>query len=336
MGTHRLTIAVVSHDAGASELLCALILHHRHDVQWYVFALPNSPMEILCTRYNLDVIPINNAALQLQPLNLDALFFGTGWQERVEQPFVRYCKQHAIPTVAFIDHWSNYKERFSYPNENWRDNCGDFTAVFDTKALELATTLALPRPLPLPNYYLQDLIASVTKKTLTPTQNLLFLSEPTDAVALRTYGNKNYWGFTQYSALEDILNHFDRFECAGLTIRLHPSETGEGFKKIIKKYPHIRIQINDAKTFDLIAQLQSAKIIIGFDTMALYTAAFMGKKILSYLPSSNREFLLPLPRYVQFRTLNAVNIANLSSSSLTIDDFGMDFALFLQTVIGND
>jgi hypothetical protein len=327
-------IAVVSHDAGSSELLCALISHHLHNVQWHIFALPNSPMAHICQRLNLSFSPIGDGGMPLEMLKPDALFFGTGWQDKIERPFVEHCKKHCIPTVAFLDHWSNYRERFGHPHENWRDNCGDFTVVHDEKALFLATTLGLPNPLTLPNLYLQKLIEDASTKTVTPNQNLLFLSEPTDAVAKATYGDANYWGFTQYSALEDILQNFGNFGCAGLTIRLHPSETGAGFKKITKKYPHIRIQINDAKTFDLMSQLQSAHIIIGFDTMALYTAALMGKTVLSYLPSQSREFLLPLPKHVQFRTLTPLKTSTLTPCVITIDDFGMDFALFLQTVIG--
>lgn len=332
MGTVRVTIAVVSHDAGSSELLCALITHHRNDVHWHIFAHPHSPMAIICERNSLPFTPIDDAALQLQTLRPDALLFGTGWQEKYERPYVTYCKEYNIPTVAFLDHWSNYRERFGYPEQNWKQNCGDFTAVSDQKALNLATQLHLPHPIELPNLYLQKLIRDAKTKTITVTDNLLFLSEPTDAVAKQTYEDENYWGFTQYTALEDILKHFQRFGCSGLTIRLHPSETSSGFKKIIKKYPHVRVQINDARTFELTDQLLRAKIIVGFDTMALYTAALLGKTVLSYLPSSNRAFLLPLPKHLQLRTLHSLNVSQITSSLLNIDDFGMDFALFIQTL----
>lgn len=321
-----MTIAVVSHDAGASELLCALISHHLHDVTWQIFALPNTPMARICERLNLSFTSIEDAQQQLERLQPDALFFGTGWQEKIERPFVNWCKIHHIPAVAFLDHWSNYRERFGCPDDGWEKNCGDFTAVHDEKALLMATTFGLPNPLALPNLYLQRLIKNASTKAITQNQNLLFLSEPTNAVAKATYGDANYWGFTQYTALEDILQNFENFGCTGLTIRLHPSETGAGFKKITKKYPHIRIQINNAKTFDLTDQLLGAKVIIGFDTMALYTAALLGKNIISYLPSKTREFLLPLPSTHQMRQLSALP----PFVSLKIDDFGMDFALFLQ------
>jgi hypothetical protein len=332
MGTHRVTLAVISHDAGSSELLCALISRHLDHVTWHIFAHPKSPMAIICERNGLAFTPIGDAILQLQALKPDALLFGTGWQERVERPYVAYCKQHAIPTVAFLDHWSSYRERFGYPDKNWEENCGNFTAVHDEKAMRLAFDFSLPHPIALPNLYLKKLIDAAKTKTIVPTQNLLFLSEPTDAVAKSTYGDENYWGFTQYTALEDILRNFERFECAELTIRLHPSETSSKFKKILKKYSHVRVQMNDAKTFSLTDQLLSAKVILGFDTMALYTAALMGKSVISYLPSYNRDFLLPLPASHQLRTLNGLKASSLSPIPLSLNDFGMDFALFLETL----
>jgi hypothetical protein len=327
-----MTLAVVAHDAGCSELLCALISQHRDDATWHIFAHPQSPMALICKRNDLVFTPIEDAAEQLNTLNPDALLFGTGWQERVERPYVIFCKEHNIPTIAFLDHWSSYRERFGYPNKNWEENCGDFTAVHDEKALQLAAHFNLPSPIALPNLYLQKLIHDARSRDITPTQNLLFLSEPTDAVAKSTYGDENYWGFTQYTALEDILKNFDKFGCSGLTIRLHPSETSSGFKKILKKYPHVRVQINDAKTFSLTDQLLGVKVILGFDTMALYTGALMRKIVLSYLPSKNRDFLLPLPASLQLRTIDNFKPSILSPITISLDDFGMDFALFLETL----
>ena len=333
MGIIQLKIVVVSHDAGSSEILCSLIAYHVNDVSWTILALPNSPMARICARHHFTFIPIEDATVQLSEIAPDALFFGTGWQERVEQPFVQYCKQHSIPTFSFLDHWSNYRERFGYPAKGWETNCGDFTLLSDGKALQIAQEYNLPNPKALRNYYLYELIQHSKSTIIEPNQNLLFLSEPTDAVALKAYGDANFWGFTQYSALVDILEHFALFECSGLTIRLHPSDNGDGYAKILEKYSHIPIVINNATEIDLIQQLLEAKIVIGFDTMALYTAALMGKKIISYLPSSNREFLLPLPAIYQIRSLTILKSSNLPAPSITIDNFGMDFALFLETIM---
>jgi hypothetical protein len=328
-----MTIAVVSHDAGSSEILCALIREYFDLYSWHIFAIAQSPMGRLCERYTLPFSAIGDPEQQLRAIGPDLLLFGTGWQEKIERSYVRFCKENAIATVAFLDHWSNYRERFGFPDEGWEENLGDFTAVSDSKALLLAESFNLPHPVGFKNFYLRDTIVQARQKEAHPNNNLLFLSEPTDAVALRTYGDKNYWGFTQYSALEDILKNFEQFGCAALTIRLHPSDDGKGYKKILKSYPHIRVQINDAAVCELTDQLLNAKMIIGFDTMALYIAALLERPVVSYLPSKNRDFLLPLSKERQVRSLSNIDSKLLTASPLSSDDFGMDFALFLKTIV---
>jgi hypothetical protein len=327
-----MTIAVVSHDAGSSELLCTFIRKHYPLASWYIYALPESPMATICKRHGLLFNPIENASEQLEATHPDILLFGTGWQEKCERPYVRYCKEHGIPTVAFLDHWTNYRERFGYPNKLWEENLGDFTAVSDEKAYSLALSFNLPHPLKLPNYYLKALLEEAQKRTIVPSNTLLFLSEPTDAVAQQTYGNPLHWGFTQYTALQDILEHFEQFECENLTIRLHPSEISSQYTSLLGQYPQIPIQIHSAHSVDLTDELLSAKMIIGFDTMALYIAAHLAKPVISYLPSKNRDFYLPLPQTHQLNSLDHFVPELLLPSSLSLEKFGMDFASFIDTL----
>lgn len=327
-----MTIAVVSHDAGSSELLCALIHHFQSLASWHVFAKIPSPMATICERHQLPFVQIGDAHEQMQSLRPDMLLFGTGWQDKCERTYVAYCKEHAVPTVAFLDHWTNYRERFGYPNEKWEENLGDFTAVSDEKAFALATSLKLPHPIKLPNYYLKTLIKEAKNRPIHCSDSLLFLSEPTDAVAEKTYGDPLYWGFTQYTALKDILEHFDRFTCSKLIIRLHPSETSSDYNALLEHYSHIPVQIHPSYTADLINELLSAQVIIGFDTMALYIAALLGKPVISYLPSLNRDFHLPLPQSHQLNTLDDISPERLLPSTLSMDEFGMDFASFMNTL----
>lgn len=329
-------IAVVSHDAGSSELLCALVKEYREHASWHIFAKTPSPMATICERNALTFSPIGNADEQLETLRPDLLLFGTGWQEKCEHPYVTYCKAHHIPTVAFLDHWTNYRERFGCPQQGWEKNLGDFIAVHDEKAYTIAASLALPNLLKLPNYYLQNLIKDARKHPVSASNHLLFLSEPTDAVAERTYGDPLYWGFTQYTALQEILEHFEQFACQTLIIRLHPSETSSSYASLCQRYPHIRVQIHDALSEDLIDELLSAKLVIGFDTMALYIAALLEKPVISYLPSATRDFLLPLPPKRQLKNLGDFHPELLIPCPLLMNEFGMDFASFLQIVTKAD
>ncbi len=325
-----MTFVVVGNDAGGSELLCAFIKENFTQASWHIFAQDSSPMQTIAQRESLHVNPIKNIKNQLENLPFDALLFATGWQEKPEREFVEFAKNHNIASFAFLDHWSNYRERFGFPEKNWKKNLPDFTVTHDKKSLQLAKELALPSPIAVENFYLKKIVqdTKVQKKLST----LLFLGEPTDKVAKAHYNDENYWGFTQYTALEMICDNFEKFECASLSIRLHPSEKSSAYKKILKKYPHIKSRINEASVFELSAQIMQAKMIIGFDTMALYIAAHLNKALVSFLPSQKREFLLPLPKSHQISKLSQLKKFHLQPLHLKEENFGIDFALFKQLI----
>jgi hypothetical protein len=324
------TFVVVGNDAGGAELLCAFAAKHAAEATWHLFCKADAPMAAIAVKRGLTTSEPDNISDTLDAIEYDALLFGTGWQERYERPFVSHAKARDIPTFAFLDHWSKYRERFGYPDAGWETNLPDFTVVHDEKAMALAEGFGLPHPVALPNLYLQEIVETACPQEEQST--LLFFGEPTDKVAKAHYGDENYWGFTQYSALESILQHFNRFGCESLNIRLHPSEKGSGYKKVLKKFPGIRVRISDAQTFDLTDQIMQSKVVIGFDTMALYIAAHLNKPVISFLPSTRREFLLPLPPLRQIRDLSQVKAPLLEPLQLGCEEFGMDFALFTQLI----
>jgi len=321
-----LKIAVVCHDAGASEILVAYIKEYYEEAKWTLYAPYGSPFEKIALREGLETQNF------LDFFGFDALFFGTGWQEKIEREFVKEAKLSGIPSFAFLDHWSSYRERFNYPHENWRRNLPNYVVVSDEKAEKLAKSLALAEVLRVSNFYLQNQLAQSKEEEISPSQNLLFLSEPTQEVALNTYNDENYWGFTQYTALEEILENFDKFECNGLHIRLHPSQEKHHYSKVLKKFPQIKSQIYPSSFCPLEKDLLRSKMIIGFDTMALYTAALLGKATLSFLPSKNRDFLLPLPSSHQLRTLSNINANHMRSIEIPLAMDGINFAFIKQKI----
>jgi hypothetical protein len=322
--------AVVGHDAGGAELLCALVKEHFKQADWRLFCPAASPMARIAEKQGLQTIELDNPSCQLSAFAFDALLFATGWQGNSERPFVAYAKSHRLPTLAFLDHWSRYRERFGYPENGWQANLPDFTVLHDEKALGLAKAFQLPRPVPMPNYYLQRLINEPNRSS--QQSSLLFLGEPTAQVAKVHYGDENYWGFTQYTALEAILACFEIFACDSLSIRLHPSENAAGYEKTLKLFPHIRVQINPAGALPLTEQIRQAKVVMGFDSMALYIAAHLNKPVISYLPSLKRAFCLPLPASHQLRDLADLQTRHFQPINLETRPFGVDFTAFCELI----
>ena len=316
-------IAILSHDAGASELLCALVKEYK-DFDWDIFAKKSSPFESILVRENIDFKYMDKLDINLY----DAFFYGTAWRDKIEFEHVKEAKKLAIPTFAFVDSYSEYRARFIYDNELLEP---DFTVLSDSYALNLANTHKLKNPLQLTNYYIKNILK--TKKIYTQDKKLLFLSEPVKEVALNNYNDENYWGFDEISALEDVLNKIDDFPCDRIEVRLHPAQKRSPFNRLIKKYKDIDIKVHKASEIELNEDILTSKMVIGFNSFVLIISALLGVATISYLPSKNREFLLPLPKSHLLRELK---LSKIHFEKIDIDDMfvGGGLELLLEKIKG--
>lgn len=266
---------------------------------------------------------------------IDFIFFGTSWQEYSFKEFVKYGREHDIKSVAFLDHWINYKERFGYPKKGWQENLPDFTALSDKSAFELATKLSLPNPVKMKNYHLIDLIKRAKEKEAQNKNSLLFISEPTKKVALSHYKNENYWGFTETSALNDILENIDSFGVDKIVIRAHPSDDTRQYENFLTLFPKLDIEIEKSFEKDLIDSILSSKIVIGLDGNVLYIAYALGKISISYLPSNNRTCTVAIPKKNQIKSFEPLfDVKNFEKADLSkeIEKFGYDFKNFMEKI----
>ena len=330
---HR--IAVFSNDAGSSELLLELIIASSHIGIFEIFCLKHSPCHKLAISKKLSnhVTIIskqkNEIYEDLDRFNPSLILYGTGWQNHIEYFFLDYAKEKNLTSVAFLDHWTNYLERFGYPQKDWKNNLPDFIAAHDELSESRAKSLSLPNVVGIKNYFFakqKEEEKRLEKKFANhkPT-TLLFLSEPTAKVAKTTFGDEYYWGFTEKEIYQNIIAHKRKFHCEDIRVRLHPSDTKECYEKID---PHT--VFSDTS---LLEDIANAKVIVGIDTIALYLAYLIGKPVISYIPSSSREHSIPIPEKNRFENLNDCHLDKLEIlTSNPTSSYGMDFALFLQKI----
>lgn len=327
-------IAIFSHDAGASEILLELCRANMDMNEFRIFCLLDSPCHTLVKAKNLEPYTVNiteqknDIFKKLLDFNPSLILYGTGWQNHLEYIFLEYAREHKLQSVAFLDHWSNYKERFGYPKQNWRENLPDFIATHNKESFELAKKLELPNVVAIKNYaqkrefsHAQDVFKRVKEEDI-----LLFLSEPTAKVAQKSYGNSDFWGFDEVKVFKDILEHKALFDCKEIVVRVHPSDTPQTYKNIDKT-----VLFSDKTLLEDIAR---AKVIIGIDTVALYSAYLLGKKAISYIPSNKRDSLIPLPKENKIRSFENFKMAHPKTKAADNELFGIDFALFLKNYIG--
>ncbi len=328
---------VVCNDAGAAELLSAFIADNIEICRWYVVGKINSPAKTVFTRKGLekfwmDVDAIENIEQFLDATSPDYLFYGTGWQVKIEEPFVRWAKANDVTSVAFLEHWVNYRERFGYPGADWRRNLPDWVAVGDEPALNMARHLGFERLLYVKNYYFEE-IRRQARQYAASDCNIgigegcepfcLFVSEPVSEGAKRLYGDSNYWGFSEIGAIQALLGNFGAIskdlEVKKVCLRLHPSENKDKYSELVRLYPDI-LAICLPAEWDLMKSIISARCVIGFTSMALFNAYLTGKPVISFIPSSKMKCVLPIPEKCKFSTLEQFLALDLKTISESVTD----------------
>lgn len=321
-------IALFAHDAGGAEILLELLRASLEVAEFRIFCLQESPcFKLIQTKalepFWCEITPSKeDIEAKLCAFSPSLMAYSTGWQNHLEYHFLAYAKAHGLVSMAFLDHWTNYRERFGYPLADWENNLPSFIVAHDEVSETKAKALGLPNVIAIKNY---ALLAQLQNYTPLPQNNtLLFLSEPTAKVALASFGDAYFWGFTEKEVFADMLTCKTLLGCEDILIRLHPSDTPQTYQAIDST---VRFS-----TASLLEDIACAKIIVGIDTVALYTAYLLGKKVISYIPSTKRECSVPLPHTNQLTSFEHFTLEQLSSASHNPQNFGMDFALFLKTI----
>lgn len=323
-------IALFAHDAGGAEILLELLKASSHDEKFEIFCLKDSPcfkllkakkLEHFFQEITNDKDDINT---KLSFFNPNIIAYSTGWQNHLEYYFLRYAKTHNIPSIAFLDHWTNYRERFGYPSLGWEQNLPSFIATHDKASEQKAKELGLSNVVPIKNY---ALIAQLKNfKPSAQNDTLLFLTEPTSNVAQATYNDPDYWGFNEKNVYKTLLTCKEKFDCKNLIVRLHPSDSPKIYKEIDKNTNFSNATLEE--------EIARAKVIIGIDTIALYIAYLLGKKTLSYIPSSKRDCCVPLPKENQIKDFQNFHLSQLKTLKTTPEIYGIDFAFFIKKYLG--
>jgi hypothetical protein len=273
---------VVSHDAGASELISSYILKKGFHVR---YALKGPAIKIFEKRLGrLELVGVENGLE-----NSEYLLAGTGWSSNFEISAIKLAKDRGIKVVAFLDHWANFAQRFYLheqcvlPDEIW---------VADTEAKFIADSVFSGIPVVLKeNFYFQEILKEFegVQKKIDESNQVLFISQ-----AIAEMNNKLIAAtkcFDQYDAFNFLVRNLHSFkDVSKIIIRPHPSENFD-LNKIKPKNLNILVEV-DGET-SLINQLAKSKIVFGINSTALALSAKIGKRTISCIPDKMDIFELP-------------------------------------------
>ncbi len=299
-------ILVVCHDAGGAEVVSAYVKKHA-DI-YIPTCVVDGPAKKIFKRKGLSTycISVSKGKKIKQNNTYTMLLCGTSGASNLERDFILAAQRVGLRSVAYLDHWVNYRERFGYPHAHWKKNLPHELWVGDTAAYARAQKEFKNSKIVLvPNEYYKEIKKEYTerKKIQQSKGTILFISEPMHAA--RVAFHKRTSAIDEYVILENILKYLAKQKKKEtLVIAYHPSEKKDKYDDIIKKFkPVVTIQ---KQSKDRISDLIDARLVIGIQSMALVIALMCGKKVVSYFPRVKKSFPLPYPKIKRITSLSAL------------------------------
>ena len=285
---------LVAHDAGGAELIAAWA--RKHSLQDYA-CLAEGPARRIFASMPARLLGRAEALGRLAEFR--TVLTGSSWGSDLEKVFIELGTALGIRTITYLDHWTDYRERFVsagrllLPSEIW---------VADEHAEMIARATFPGQPvLKAGNCYLDE-IATQVKALSLPAQaragkkRALFMSEPLSAAAERKFGDRNYFGYTEFDALAGFLAHARQHwaqELETVRIRRHPSEVAGKFSAFLSEAPPFPVV--ECGEAPLVEDCAWADWIAGCQSMALVVGLLAGKQVFSAIPAGGRPSAIPYP-----------------------------------------
>ena len=294
-------LCAVSHDAGGAEILSSFIRQQGLECQ-YVLAGP----ALKIFRRKLGAIKSN--LLQDSIRSADWFLCGTSWQSDLEWHAIAMAKEAGKRSVAFLDHWVNYKERFvrkgetHLPDEIW---VGDVLAENMARTLFPNVTVRL-----IENPYFNDIKREIVELLPRPREfgpdrlRVLYVCEPVREHALREYGNERHWGYTEEEALRYFLENLTTLGApiGRIVIRPHPSEASGKYDWVTKEY---ELPIIIGGPIALFEEIAECDLVVGCESMAMVVGLLAGRRVISSIPPGGKPCALPQTKIESMQDLLA-------------------------------
>ncbi len=281
-------LALVCHDAGAANLIFSWIrmsmaTYPEEMRNWHL--LLKGPAEKLWTgNFPTQIHLCRNIDELLDGVHM--LVTGTGWASNLEYDALKIACQRNIPTIAVIDHWTNYRDRFI---RNGIEVLPDTIWVTDVDAKIIAENeFNTVEVIQKPNVYLEKILQEINSNEFTDNDNILYLLEPVrDA-----WGNGKISG--EFIALNYFINNLNILGASdkpSIRLRPHPSDSLGKYDQWINEQKHINISLD--REIDLAKSIAWSNMVVGCQTYAMVIALAAGKKVFSSIPPWAPSCVLP-------------------------------------------
>ncbi|MEK7540639.1 MAG: HAD-IA family hydrolase [Patescibacteria group bacterium] len=263
-------------------------------------------------RFNMSVILAKHACLLAEKLNIkysdagkksfningaDLVFTGTSFADSIEKIIIAMAKAKNIPTISIVDFWTDYAPSFSDPETGNLKYLPDYILAVDEIMKKQMTADGLPanKIFITGNPYFDSFSKIILHK---PNKaHIAFFSQPFSEIYKNSRKDyKNCTKFDEVQVFEDIVKALEKIDLnKKIIINFHPrSKKLDKFDKIIKN-SNIKIE-KEKKPYNK-ELIKKSEIIAGINSVVLFEAAMLGKKVLSYQPNLKGADLLISNRF---------------------------------------
>lgn len=283
-------LVLVSHDAGAANLALSWAESLQKSHALACRAVLQGPAAALVKGLQLDLQLFEDTAEALTGARV--LLSGTGWASQLEHEARALARAKGIRSIAALDHWVNYHERFM---RNGQTVLPDAIWVADTEALVLARA-AFPgiEIVQQPNLYLERQLRGI--ESLPNTLEVLYLLEPA-----RSNWGRNTPG--EFQALDYFMTHRERAGMATdapVRLRPHPCDPPGKYERWLQHHRGLAMLATPAP---LAEDMSRASWVAGCETAALAIALAAGRRTVCTLPPWAPQCRLPHQGLIHLRQL---------------------------------
>lgn len=295
-------LTVVAHDAGAANHIFAWLSNERPTVclagpaqaLWQAHIqktarLPDSRLGLPLERDSEQPFLLESA-LVAALADAATVITGTGWESNLEHDARKLARERGIHSIAVIDHWTNYADRFVrngetvLPDEIWVSD----SYAADIARLNFPTVSVVQQD----NVYLSGLVAEVESRQLPAAKHgndrVLYVLEPI----------RHIWGELaepgEFLALDYFMAQRHRAQVsvdAEIRLRPHPSEPIGKYDAWLARRGDPRVSLDQSAS--LADALAWSNIVAGCQTYAMVLALACGRKVLSTIPAWAPPCALP-------------------------------------------
>ena len=277
---------VVCKDAGSANLMAEDIKKNKD----YIFFL-KEPAKSIFEKKNIKSHNLKLLKKYIAKSNL--LIAGTSWPLDIDYRSIKFAKKYNVKVITYLDHWVNYIERFN----NNKLMLPNILITTDKYSYALARKkFPKIKIIKRKNKYLNKLKLEY-KKIKKENKYILYIDNHLVDIKKNIINDKKYFKYDEKTIFKNFYFKIKKtkYKSKKILFRIHPKKTKKNALQVIKGHETSCVF---SKNTSLIKDIAKSQIVVGWNSMAMYLAHKLKKKVMHILPKGIKSNVLPIKNII--------------------------------------